>query len=180
MMGLLNRLNMLAKADAHGVVDAIEDRSLLLKQHVREAELELNRKRARLGALQAEHKTLEEESRRTQDQIKSLDEDVALAIEGGKEDLARFAIKKLLPLHRRLKRMEERLKEVVEEQGSLSKILTEQEGEFESLRARVRAYLAQAGTDSVLTDPLSEPVVEEEEIEIELLRRMQPKKKGAN
>jgi phage shock protein A len=75
---------MPAKADAHGVVDAIEDRSLLLKQHVREAELELNRKRARLGAFQAEQKTLEEESRRTRERIKSLDEDVTLAVEGGK------------------------------------------------------------------------------------------------
>jgi phage shock protein A len=180
MMGLLNRLNMLAKADAHGVVDAIEDRSLLLKQHVREAELELNRKRARLGALQAEHETLEEDSRRTRDKIKSLDEDVTLAVEGGKDDLARFAIKKLLPLRRRLKHMEERLKEVGKEQESLSEMLTEQEGEFESLRAHVRAYLAQAGTPSELTDPFCEPLVEDEEVEIELLRRMQPKKKGAN
>lgn len=179
-MGLLNRLNMLAKADAHGVVDAVEDRSLLLKQHVREAELELNRKRARLGALEAEQKTLEEESRRSRERIKSLDEDVTLAVEGGKEELARFAIKKLLPLRRRLKHMDERLKVVVEEQESLSETLTQQEGEFESLRARVRAYLAQSGTASELTDPLSEPAVEDEEIEIELLRRMQPKKKGAN
>jgi phage shock protein A len=179
-MGLLSRLNMLAKADAHGVVDAIEDRSLLLKQHLREAEMELNRKRARLGALEAEQKTLEEESRRTRERIKNLDEDVTLSIEGGKEDLARFAIKKLLPLRRRLKQMEERLKEVVKEQESLSETLTEQEGELESLRARVRAYLTRAGAPSELTDPLCDPVVEDEEVEIELLRRMQPKKKGAH
>ncbi len=179
-MGLMNRLNMLVKADAHGVVDAIEDRSLLLKQHVREAELELNRKRARLGALQAEQKTLEDESRRTRDKIKSLDEDVTLALDGGKDDLARFAIKKLLPLRRRLKHMGERLKEVGAERDPLSDTLKEQEEELESLRARVRAYLAQASTFPELTDPFCEPMVEDEEIEIELLRRMQPAKKGAN
>lgn len=179
-MSLMNRLNILVKADAHGVVDAIEDRSLLLKQHVREAELELSRKRARLGAFQAEQKTLEDESRRSRDKIKSLDEDVTLAVEGGKDDLARFAIKKLLPLRRRLKRMEERLKEIVKEQESLSEVLTEQEGELESLRTRVRAYLAHAGTSSDLADPFCEPVVEDEEVEIELLRRMQPQKKGGN
>jgi phage shock protein A len=176
-MGLMNRLNILVKADAHGVVDAIEDRSLLLKQHVREAELELNRKRARLGALQAEQKTLEEDSRRTKDKIKSLDEDVTLAVGGGKEDLARFAIKKLLPLRRRLKHMEDRLKEIGEEEASLSGTVGEQEEEFENLRARVRTYLAQAGSSSEMADPFCEPLVEDEEIEIELLRRMQ---KGAS
>ena len=31
-MGLLTRMTTLFKADAHGVVDSIEDRSLLLKQ----------------------------------------------------------------------------------------------------------------------------------------------------
>jgi hypothetical protein len=39
-----------------------------------------------------------EESWRTRGKIKSLDEDITLAMDGGKEDLARFAIKKLLPL----------------------------------------------------------------------------------
>jgi phage shock protein A len=179
-MSLMNRLNILVKADAHGVVDAIEDRSLLLKQHVREAELELNRKRARLGALQAERKNLEEESQRTRDKIKNLDEDVALAVDGGKEDLARFAIKKLIPLRRRLKHMEDRSKEIGEEQESLSKLVSEQEEAFENLRTRVRAYLARAGASSETGDPICEPLVEDEEIELELLRRMQPKKKGGN
>jgi len=179
-MSLMNRLSILAKADAHGVVDAIEDRSLLLKQHVREAELELNRKRARAGALEAEAKSLDDESRRTRDKIKNLDEDVTLAVESGKDDLARFAIKKLLPLRRRLKHMEERLKAISKEQESLSEMLAEQEGEFESLRNRVRVYLAQAGTSSDLVDPFCEPVVEDEDVEIELLRRMQQKKEGGN
>ena len=45
---LLDRIGTLLKADAHGVVESLEERSLLLKQYLREAELELNRKRARL------------------------------------------------------------------------------------------------------------------------------------
>ena len=39
-MKFFDRLTTLIKADAHGVVDALEERSLLLRQHVREAELE--------------------------------------------------------------------------------------------------------------------------------------------
>ena len=50
-MKLFDRMTTLIKADAHGVVDALEERSLLLRQHVREAELELLQKRARVEAL---------------------------------------------------------------------------------------------------------------------------------
>ena len=47
----VQRLNRLVRADAHGLLESLEDRSLLLKQHLREAELELQRKRARLSTL---------------------------------------------------------------------------------------------------------------------------------
>jgi hypothetical protein len=44
-MRLPARLSTLAKADAHGVVDALEDKALVLRQQVREAAAELDRKR---------------------------------------------------------------------------------------------------------------------------------------
>lgn len=178
-MGLLNRLSTLVKADAHGMVDAVEDRALLLRQHVREAEAELNRKQARLGALQAERKTLEEESLRAREKMAELEEDISLAMDTDKEELARFAIKKLLPLRRRLKHIEQRLQQGSEEQESLSETLNEQQGELDRLRARVRAYLAQADTPAELGDLFREPIVEEEEVEMELLRRRQATRKGA-
>jgi phage shock protein A len=49
-MRILDRMGLMIRADAHGVMDQLEERSLLLKQHLREAELELDRKRARLEA----------------------------------------------------------------------------------------------------------------------------------
>lgn len=51
-MSLFDRLSTLLRADVHGMVDALEDPSLILRQALREAEGELVRKRARdaLGA----------------------------------------------------------------------------------------------------------------------------------
>src|SRR2546423_14425817 len=94
---LFDRIATLVKADAHGVVESLEERSLLLKQYVREAEIDLNRKRARLDALRDEEKRLREALARGEDEVRSLDEGIALALTGGKDDLARFAIRKLLP-----------------------------------------------------------------------------------
>ena len=93
---LFDRITTLVKADAHGVVESLEDRALLLKQCVREAEIDLNRKRAELEALHDEEKRLRETQARREDEARALDEDVTLALAGGKDDLARFAIRRLL------------------------------------------------------------------------------------
>ena len=88
------------KADAHGVVESLEERSLLLKQYLREAEIGLDRDRARLEALREECKALTDRLERETEAVRRIDEDVALALDGGKEELARFAIRQLLPRRR--------------------------------------------------------------------------------
>ena len=178
-MGLWNRFATLMKADAHGVVDAIEDRSLLLRQHLREAEGELDRKKARLEGLRVEEKEIADNLERMAETIAGLEEDIDLAMVGGKEDLARFAIKKLLPFERRRKAMQQRTKVVHEEIGALEETVERQETELENLRIRVKAYLAQSdreglGFDDPFAMPLA-PLVEDEEVELELLRRRQGK-----
>lgn len=175
-MGLLTRMATLVKADAHGVVDSIEDRSLLLKQHLREAEAELHRKQARQEAVVTEDKECREATKRLGAEMKRLEADVALAMEGDKEELARFAVRKLLALERRAEQLELRGRKLREESEELENELQRQEGELSELRVRVKSFLArsQAGEE----DPhFAEPVVEEEEVELELLRRRREQKK---
>ena len=44
-MGLANRMYRIWKADIHGIMDQMEDKGLLLRQHLREMEEELARRR---------------------------------------------------------------------------------------------------------------------------------------
>lgn len=169
-MGLLTRMTTLLKADAHGVVDSIEDRSLLLKQHLREAEAALARKRARLDALNAEEKESREGMKRLGLAIRRLEDDVSLALDGDKEELARFALKKLLGLKRRVEQLEQRGKRLKEEREELEERCEQQELELVELRARVKGYLARAEAGEA-DERFLEPIVEDEEVEIELLRR---------
>jgi phage shock protein A len=120
---LFDRITTLVKADAHGVVESLEDRSLLLKQCVREAEIDLNRKRAELEALHDEEKRLRETQARREDEARALDEDVELALAGGKDDLARFAIRRLLPRRREAKAAEARLAELAVRSRALAERL---------------------------------------------------------
>ena len=52
-MGIITRFIRVCKADIHGVMDQLEDKDLLLKQHLRDMEVELSRKEARIRRLVA-------------------------------------------------------------------------------------------------------------------------------
>lgn len=168
---LFDRIATLLKADAHGVVESLEERSLLLKQCVREAEIELNRKRAELEALRDEGKRLREVLARREEESRALDEDIALALGGGKEDLARFAIRRLLPRRSEARALRARVEELDAESRALAERLADQEKQLDGLRTRVRAELAREPERDTALAWLAEPAVADEEVEIELMRR---------
>jgi phage shock protein A len=169
-MRWFDRFATLVKADAHGVLEQLEERSLLAKQHLREAELELTRKRARCEALEEEARRTAEQAERLAAEIAALDEDVELALRGDKEELARFSLRRLLPKRRALEQLRRRGAEITDEQQRLAERLAAQEAELEELRRRVRARLA-AEHDTSACGPVAELPAADEEIELELLRR---------
>ena len=170
---LFDRIARLLKADAHGVIESLEERSLLLKQCVREAEIELNRKEARLEAVRDEAKRLREARARAEEEIRSLDEDVTLALGGGKDELARFAARRLLAHRHTVQTLQADLAVRDEEEKALAPRLEVQQAQFETLRARVRAELARRTDTCEASHPIGGGVVADEEVELELLRRRQ-------
>src|SRR5262245_24545503 len=118
-MNVLHRLFRLARADAHGVLDALEDRALVIRQCLREAELELERKRMRRAELASCLASSERERERVMAREVELDRDVALAIERGETDLARFSVRRLLGARRQRELVELRLREMRAEHGEL-------------------------------------------------------------
>jgi phage shock protein A len=178
-MKLFDRMTTLIKADAHGVVDALEERSLLLRQHVREAELELLQKRARVEALTEEEARLRDELARRGTRIAALDEDIALALDGEKEDLARFAIRRMIPERKEIAALGAQIAEVGETRAKVAERLEEQEGQFEALRQRARVHLAETTRSDDDLQGLAPPEVADEEVELELLRRRQQRAEGA-
>ena len=169
---LFDRIATLMRADAHGVVEALEEKSLLLKQSLREAELELLDKRARLAALGEEEARVQGRMERQRVEIARLDEDVALALAGDREEIARFAIRRLLPLRRALAAAERERTVLSQARAALAEQLAAQEAAFEELRTRVRARLSRPRSMQDACDaPFASGPVDEAEVEIELLRR---------
>lgn len=165
---LFDRMATLVRADAHGVIEALEERSLLLKQHLREAELELIQKRARLDGLNAEDERLTKALERRTAEVVALDEDVVLALDGGKDELARFAIRRLLPKRREQEALEAARVQVRDARTRLAAKLEAQESEFQELRERVQARLSE---ERSVADVPDTPSITDEEVELELLRR---------
>ena len=167
-MSFLARLGTVARADAHGVVDALEDRTLVLRQNLREAAEELDRKRARLDAIAAEQKALEREHEGLGDRLAELEGDVETALAASADDLARFALRRLLAGRRRRAAIAVRQRVLAEEQRELAAALQAQQTAYEELEARVRSAIAQQhqGVGAVAEEPVTA-----EEVELELLRR---------
>jgi phage shock protein A len=168
---LFDRITTLLRADAHGVVESLEERSLLLKQYLREAELEVNRKRARLETLRDEEKRLQEACARREEDIRGLDEDVALALASEKDDLARFAIRRLIPRRAEVKALTAQIAQHAEEARAIAERVETQQAQLEALRTRVRAELVRERDDAGPAPWVHEPVVADEEVELELMRR---------
>lgn len=177
---LIDRIGTLVKADAHGVVESLEDRTLLLKQSLREAELALVQKRARLETLADEEHRLSEERKQLAATIESLDRDIELALQEDREALARFSIRKLIPEREALSATIVQFDEVAAEKTQIAERLQTQEQEYENLKSRVLARLAQSQTSQEIGETFNSRVVADEEVEIELLRRRQTATQGVS
>ena len=171
---LFDRIARLARADAHGVVAALEDRTLLLEQHLREAELALAAERARAEALGDRDARLLRAFEAERARAARLDEDVALALGGGKDELARFALRRLLASRKSAHALEAERAAGAAEAAQLAGRIASHERGLDELREKVRAHRARAAVRSAADEgaPASCAVgVADEEVELELLRR---------
>jgi len=146
-----------------------------MKQNLREAELALARKRAEMTIMQEEEQGLRDELLRVDKLARSLDEDVALALQSGNEELARFAIRSLLPQRETQRGLEARIDTVQGRLVRLGETVAAQEESFVELKGRVRAQLVAsrraASSECGPNDGFYEPHVPDEAVEVELLRR---------
>lgn len=168
-MAWIRRLETLVRADAHGVLDVLEDRALLLRQHLREARQAVEAKRCRLAALEADDRDAAAETEKVEGRLATLERDIDLALAEERDDLARYSIKKLLPMRQTRDRLARRRVALTEERERLGEQLEEQRVALADLEVRVKADLASRGVEAGWCDETT--VVTDDDVELELLRR---------
>ena len=93
-MGIINRMFHIFRADIHGVMDQIEDQSLILKQQLREMEQALDRKQAQLSNMHSARDQIRKDYDRCQAEINKLDMEINTALGKDRDDIARHLIRR--------------------------------------------------------------------------------------
>ena len=176
-MAIIARIVKIFKADIHGVMDRLEDRRLLLKQHLRDMEEVLQRQEARLRQMTADRNQKQKDLADYRQQYEVLNHDLTVALRKNKDDIARMLIRKMKPLENMSEELTRHLDALNEERIQFKNHLMQQRLRYEQLKYRTTEYLRRTQMqqwDKDVIDPNSADVYEaltDEEIELELLKR---------
>ena len=183
-MGILSRVIRLCKADLHGVMDQLEDKDLLLKQHLREMQTAMAGRQTRIDQLEDALRNGQRDRAMHVKQLQALEEDLDLAVVRGKDDIARMLIRKLIPMRKRVACMTHRLEEMTGQVDEERDRLGVQRLAYDDIRQRVAAVRERARSADVMSamGPIGvhspQLVPSEEEIEWELMQRKEANGSG--
>jgi phage shock protein A len=176
-MGIASRIVKIFKADIHGVMDQFEDQGLLLKQYLRDMEEALNQKEVKLARKIALQNQAQKEHHKYKQQYQSLDHDLTVAVQKGKDSIARMLIRKTQPLVSLCDELADQVATLGEEISQYEQHLSEQRLQYEQLKIRSAEFFHRAemqGREKDMRDIISNNIpgeLSEEEIELELIKR---------
>jgi phage shock protein A len=158
-------------------MDQLEDQGLLLKQHLRDMAEALNLKEIKLNKMLVSRKQAQQEYDKYKLQSQALEQDLAVAIQKNKDDIARMIIRKIKPLDGLRDEIGDRIRNLDEEISQSKDHLDQQRLRYDQLKHRSVEFFHKAPMHEWQND-LSDIVpdgkngeLSVEEIELELLKR---------
>ena len=186
-MGIMARVVRLFKADLHGVMDHLEDKGLLLKQHLREMEDALSRKAAHVSNLKTSRNRLIQTHTTHVKDAEKTEQNIETAIKENKDPMARRLIARKQPLDQLLRALDLMIERMDNRIVLLEDSLKNQRLVYERIKHGSEEYffvkaqqkldadlvLIDAGAPSLGTPPGPgcAPDHDNDEIELELFRR---------
>ena len=183
-MAIMTRFMRLCKADIHGVMDQLEDRGLVLKQYLRDMEQDLDRKEATLKKIVASRDQAQREHERYTVENGKLEQDLSVAVEKDKDDIARVLIRKLKPLVYHRDELGRHVETLDREIAQFGECVQEQRLQYEQLQLRCTEYfqgMEREQWEKAMSDIAPHSVSREpseEEVELELFQRKEAIKGG--
>jgi phage shock protein A len=185
-MGIMTRIMRLCKADLHGVMDQLEDKELLLKQYLREMEESLQEKEKRMNQIMSSEAGIQGDLTARAEEIDKIEKDLDLSLRKEKDDIAKLLIRKQRNHKSACDQLRQQLRTLEEERQHLGRLLGEQRMQYDQLKVKTAAFCSQAeqrafeeahaltGGSGILQ------TADEEEIELELLRRKEVLQSGGD
>jgi phage shock protein A len=184
-MAILSRIIQLFKADIHGVMDQIEDRGLLLKQHLRDMEESLTAKEMKLKKMRSALDQAQQDYQKGEKETGNLEQELQVAIKKDRDDIARMLIKKLKPLNRLQSERRNHIERLSHEIDQFKAHHDQQRIQYEQLRQKTTEYFYRKEKQnwepmwSAAQSDLRLCELSDEEVELELLQRKEALKGGA-
>jgi hypothetical protein len=165
-------------------MDQMEDKDLLLRQHLREMQAAMAGRQARIDQLEETLQAGKREHARVDRQLQNLEEDLDRAVGQSRDDIARMLIRKRFPLQKLTEQMRQRLEETAQRLDEERDRQGVERLTYDEIRHRVAA--ARDRTRSAALMPESDPAEagqslwapSEEEIEWELIQRKEAASSG--
>ncbi len=176
-MSIMTRILKLCKADIHGVMDQLEDKELLIKQHLRDMETNLLHKKAHLKQIEATSGQIRSDLAVRQNEIAKLEVDLTLALKKEKDDIAKMLIRKQRIQQKHCEHLQKQCETLAEDQRQLTQLIEEQQLHYETLKVKAATFCRQAEqsrfyeTNTVPDQNDLSYTVDENEIELEFMRR---------
>ena len=176
-MGIMTRVVKIFKADIHGVMDQLEDKGLLLKQHLRDMAEALSLKEVKLNKMLVSRKQVQQEYDKYKQQSIALEQDLAVAVQKNKDEIARMLIRKIKPLDSLRNEIADRIRNLDEEISHGREQLDQQRLHYDRLKHRSVEFFHKTPMHEWQNDQAEIDhagkygELSEAEIELELLKR---------
>lgn len=180
-MGIMTRFLRLCRADIHGVMDQIEDKTLVLGQCLREMEDDIAKDKARLGKLNAKRGAAKISADEHTRHLEKIEQDITQAIKKQKDDIARFLIKKLKTVEGIKESLQNQITNHDRDMDRLKLGLEEKRLVYDKLKIQADTFISAKKNQELYEQPgFSMPGCEssEEEIAWELEKRKESLKGG--
>ena len=177
-MALMSRLTRLFRADAHAVLDRLEEPDILLRQAVREMENEVERNAQVLKTLQLDNQLAHVRATELETSIAGISSELDLCFEAGNEKLIRMLLRRRLEGERLLAHLAQRRGRLQSEQTERSRSLDEQRQRLESMRQKAAAFDVESACAQRDTSAWGQPDlnIADSDVDLAMLREQQQRK----
>jgi phage shock protein A len=181
-MALVSRLTRLFRADAHAVLDRLEEPDVLLRQAVREMEEEVARNAQALKALELDHEQTRARIAQIESSLTGIAGELDLCFAVDNQNLVRTLLRRRLEAERLVRHLTQRLTRVAAEIAQRRSALEDQRQRLEGMRQKaaifdIDASLNRSGIDkSDAAGDTPDIAVTEDDIDLALLREQQQRK----
>ena len=173
-MALVTRLTRLFRADAHAVLDRLEEPDILLRQAVREMEDEVVRNAHALKALELDHEQTRACIAQIESSLSGIAGELDLCFAADNQNLVRSLLRRRLQGERLAKHLNQRLVGLSDDIAQRRSALDDQRQRLEGMRQKAAIFDVESGADkseAAWSGP--DIAVSEDDIDLALLREQQ-------